>query len=74
MLNPSKVKDMFNSRNLNNNISRIHEQTLSLVYQNNLNFSGLLDLDNYLTVHRKNLQVLVTKIYNVKNEIAREIM
>ena len=65
---------MFHSRNLSNKINRIHERALRLVYQNNLSFSELLDLDNSVTVHQKNLQVLVTEIYKVKNGIAPEIM
>ena len=65
---------MFHSRNLNNKINRIHERALRLVYQNNLSFSELLDLDNSVTVHQKNLQVLVIEIYEVKNGIAPEIM
>ena len=56
---------MFHSRNLNNKISRIHEQALRLVYQNNLRFSELLDLDNSVTVHQKYLQALVTESYEV---------
>ena len=65
---------MFYSRNLNNKINRIHERDLRLVYQNNLSFSELFDLDNSVTVHQKKLQVLVTEIYKVKNGIAQEIM
>ena len=65
---------VFQSRNLNSKINRIHERALRLVYQNNLSFSELLDLDNSVTVHQKNLQVLVTEIYKVKNGIAPEIM
>ena len=65
---------MFHSRNLNNKIKRIHERAIRLVYQNNLSFSELLGLDNSVTVHQKNLQVLVTEIYKVKNGIAPEIM
>ena len=65
---------MFHSGNLNNKINRIYERALRLVYQNNLSFSELLDLDNSVTVHQKNLQVLVTEIYKVKNGIAPEIM
>ena len=38
------------------------------------NFSELLDLDISVTVHQKDLQVLVTEIYKVKNGIAPEIM
>ena len=58
---------MFQSRNLNNKINQIHQRVFRLVYQNNLNFSELLDLDNSVTVHQKNLQVLVTKIYKEWN-------
>ena len=65
---------MFHSRNLNNKINRIHKRALRLVYQNNLSFPELLDLENSLTVHQKNLEVLVTEIYKVKNGIAPEIM
>ena len=57
------------SRNLNNKINRIHEPALRL----NLSFSELLNLDNSVTVHQKNLQVLVTEIYRVKSGIASEI-
>ena len=65
---------MLHSRNLNNKINRIYERVLRLMYQNNLSFSEPLDLDNSVTVHQKNLQVLVTEIYKVKNGIAPEIM
>ena len=65
---------MFHSRHLNNKINWIHERALGLVYQNNLSFSELLDLDNSVTVLQKNLQVLVKKIYKVKHGIAPEIM
>ena len=38
-----------------------------------LTFSELLDLDNSVAVHQKNVQVLLTEIYKVKNGIAPEI-
>ena len=65
---------MFHSRHLNNKISRMHERALRLVYQNNLSFSELLDLDDSVTLHQINLQVLVTEIYKIKNGIAPERM
>ena len=65
---------MFHCRNLNNKINGIHERALRLVYKNNFSFSELLHLDNSVTVHQKNLQVLVTEIHKVKNGIAPEIM
>ena len=57
------------SGNLNNKINRMYERALRL----NLSFSELLNLDNSVTVHQKNLQALVTEIYRVKNGIAPEI-
>ena len=60
---------MFHSRNLINTINWIHEGALTSVYQNNLRFFELLDLGYFVK-----LQILVTKIYNVKNGIAPEIM
>ena len=65
---------MFHSRNLSNKINRMHERTHRLVYQNNLSFSELLDPDNSVKLDQKNLQVLVTEVYKVKNGIAPEIM
>ena len=49
-------------------------ELLRLGYQNNVSFSELLDLDNSVTVHQKNLHVLVTEICKVKNGIAPEVM
>ena len=59
---------MLHSRVLNNRINRVHERALRLVYRNkNLSFSELLELDNAVTIHHRNLQVLVTdKIKNKK--------
>ena len=45
------------------------------MYQNkNLSLSDLLELDNALTIHQRNLQVLVTEIFNVKNNLSPEIL
>ena len=57
-----------------NKISRIHEQALTFVYQNNLSFSELLDEGNSVTVYQKNLQVVLTKIYQIKNGLATVII
>ena len=66
---------MFHNRALNNRINKIHERTSRLVDQNkNLSFSELLELDNAVTMHQRNLQVLVTEILKVKNSLSPEIM
>ena len=48
---------MFHSRMLDNKINKLHERALRLVYKNDdLNFQELLDLDNSVTIHQKNLR------------------
>ena len=64
----------FHSRNLNNKINRIHERALRLVYQNNLSFSEILDLDNSVTVDQKNLEVLVTETYKAELQTTYETL
>ena len=62
---------MCHSRTLNNKINKLHERGLTLVYKNeNLNFQELLELDNSVTVHQKNLQRLAIEMYKVKNNLA----
>ena len=62
---------MFHSRILNNKIKKLHERALRLVYKNeNLTFQDLLELDNSVTVHQKNLQKLSTEMYKAKNNLS----
>ena len=45
------------------------------MYQNtNLSFSEALELENVVTIHQRNLKVLVTEILKVKNNLSPEIM
>ena len=66
---------MLHSRTLNNRINNIHERALRLTYKDNKSsFKQLLEKDHSVTVHHKNLQVLVTEIFKVKNNLAPDIM
>ena len=66
---------IFHSRQLNNWINKIQERALRLVYKDNkLTFDDLLKLDNSVTIHQRNLQILATEIFKVKNSLAPEIM
>ena len=66
---------MFHSRALNNRINNIHERALRLTYKNNQSsFKELLEKDHSVKVHHKNVQVLVTEIFKVKNYLAPDIM
>ena len=59
---------MFHSRQLNNRINKIQERALRLVYKDNkLTFDDLLKLDNSVTIHQRNLQILATEIFKVNN-------
>ena len=59
---------MLNSRTLNNRINNIHERTLRLTYEDNKSsFKQLLENDHSVTVHHKNVKILVTGIFKVKN-------
>ena len=66
---------MFHSRQLNNQISKIQERALRLVYKDSKQtFDDLLKLDNSVTIHQLNLQILAKEIFKVKNSLAPEIM
>ena len=66
---------MFHSRKLNNRINRIHDRALRLIYQDNsLSFAELLEKDISVTIHQRNLQVLATEIFKLKNGLSPEIM
>ena len=66
---------MFHSRNLNNQINRIHERTLRIVYNDQLSsFHELLKRDKATTIHERNIQTLAIELYKVFNDISPEIM
>ena len=58
---------MFHTKELNNRINSLHEKVLRLTYQNrNSPFDELLKLAKSVSIHHRNLQYLLTKIYKVK--------
>ena len=66
---------MFHSRALNNKINSIHERALRITYNDRTEtFEGLLNKDNSVSIHHRNLQVLVTELYKVKSNMAPEIL
>ena len=61
---------MFHNRTLNNKINRLHERPLRLVYDDeNLSFEKLLELDNSMKIHHRNLQKLAIEMYKIKNNL-----
>ena len=66
---------MCHSRRINNQINKLHERALRLVYNDkSSSFWELLERDNSVTIHERNIQVLLTEIFKVKSGAAPEIM
>ena len=62
---------MFHNRTLNNKINKLHERALRIVYKNDeLSFQELLDKDNSLTIHDRNLQRLAIEMYKINNHLS----
>ena len=66
---------MFHSRRLNNRINHIHERALRIIYQDyNSSFKELLRKESSLTIHQRNLKLLVTEMFKVKIGCASDTM
>ena len=66
---------MCHSRTSNNQINKLHERALRLVYNDkSSSFRELLERGNSVTIHERNIQLLLTEIFKVKNGAAPEIM
>ena len=66
---------MFHNRTLNNKINKLHERALRIVYNNSVNtFQELLDMDNSVTIHHRNLQKLAVEMYKFKNNLSSPLM
>ena len=66
---------MCHSRTLNNKINKLHERALRLVYDDRQStLEELLNIDKLVTIHHRNLQVLVTELYKVHHGLAPELM
>ena len=66
---------MFHSRRLNNKINSIHERALRITYQDNAStFEELLNKDNSVSIHHRNLQVLATEMFKIHRGLSPEIL
>ena len=66
---------MFHSRKQNHHIKRVHERALRVVYEDyNSSFAELLEKDNSFKIRDRNLQKLVTEVFEVKMNLGPEIM
>ena len=61
---------MFHDRAANSRINKIHERALRIVYrETESSFNELLAKDNSVSVHQRNLQLLMIEIYKAKNSL-----
>ena len=66
---------MYHNRSVNNRINMIHERALRIAYNDTAStFQELLDKDNSVTIHEKNIQRLATEIYKTKNNLNPSFM
>ena len=66
---------MFSSRKSNNLINRIHERSIRIVSSDNeSNFENLLEKNKEITIHQRNLQILMTEVFKIINGYAPPIM
>ena len=66
---------MFNSRKLNTEINKLHERALRITYRDQeSSFEDLLGYDNSVSVHQKNLQVLMIEMFKTKHGLNPPVM
>ena len=66
---------MFHSRTLNNKINRLHERCLRIIYNDNTSsFTDLLEIDNSVSVHHRNIQVFATELYKFVNGLSPKLL
>ena len=66
---------MFCPRRSSNLINKVKERALRITYNVQLtNFKSLVSNHNELTIHQRNMQILMTEIYKIINHIALPIM
>ena len=60
---------MFHSRKLK--VNEPHKRSLRIVYQDSASsFTELLEKDNLTTMHNRNIQLLATEIFKLKNGLS----
>ena len=66
---------MFHSRKLNSRVNKLHERALKILYQDYVSsFTELLVKDNSTTIHKRNIQLLATELFKVKNGLLPPFM
>ena len=65
---------MLHSRKNNNKIKHLHERCLRLIYSDKKSsYENLLEKDNSVSIHHKNIQALAIEMFKVKHKLCPEI-
>ena len=63
------------NKTLNNRINSLHERALRLIYNDfKSSFYQLLEKNNFVTIHQRNLQNVAIEIFKVHSNISPEVM
>ena len=66
---------MFHSKRLNNKINSTHERAPRITYVDNVSsFQELLEKDNSVSIHHKNIQVLATEMFKISKNLSPDIV
>ena len=66
---------MFHCRKLNIRVNKLHKRALRIVYQDYASsFTELLEKDNSTTIHNRNIHLLATELFKVKNGLLPPFM
>ena len=62
---------MCHSRENNNKINRLHERCLRIIYNDKRSsFNALLERDGFVSIHKRNIKILTTKMFKVGKYLA----
>ena len=62
---------MCHSRANSSKINRLHERCLQIIYSDKQSlFETLLEKDGSVSIHNRNLQILATRMYKIKNDLS----
>ena len=64
-LNYCPLTWMFHNGLLNHETNRLHERYICVIYDGHSSYDELLNLDNSVSIHHRNLQILATKMFRV---------